>query len=359
MIAMGYLRTRAANWARVFALIPALCTGPAIAQDWITPEACEVTKAVPDPTLLDAADQEEIRANAAAISNGVGRLWQVTSPQGQVSHLWGTFHSSDRLILDLPPELTALLAEARVLVLEYDPVAASRTVLEERLLQAGTWMAPSDPPYEKTFLDGRVLDWATARVTSVAGDDRALAALTDAGLAMLLLSDPCEDFAAGVFPIQDFRLYLAAYEAGLPVAGLESWDAFLSEMSQSDRQQAARAIAEIYGSYLNPQRFSAGRAGSMALYLQGRTADLMAWNQLYLDHFFGREKAAKLAALANGYLLEDRTRIFLRGLRKPLDQGAALIAVGAFHLPGKTGLISLLRAGGYRVERVATAGEAR
>ena len=295
---------------------------------------------------------------ALMIDNGVGRLWQVTSPQGQISHVWGTFHSSDRLILDLPPELTTVLSQAQDLVLEYDPVAQSRNVLEERILQAGIWMAPSDPPYEKTFLDGRVLDWVTARVASVAGDAQALGALTDAGLASLLMSDPCEDFAAGVFPIQDFRLYLSAHEAGLPVVGLESWDAFLAEISQSDRQQTARAIAEVYGSDLNPERFSAGRAGAMAFYRQGRTAELMAWNQLYLDRFFGPEKAAQLAALANGYLVEDRTRVFLRGLRKHLDQGGALVAVGAFHLPGKTGLISLLRAEGYRVARVATAGEA-
>ncbi len=356
---MGFIGLRAKSSAGILTLALGFCVGTAAAQDWITPDACHVSEASLDPALLDPADLKAILAAASKIDNATGRLWQVTSPGGAVSHLWGTFHSSDKLILDLPPELTTLMAQAAVLVLESDPVAKSRTVLEERVLQAGVWMAPADPPYEKTYLDARIEGWVAARVASIAADERAMGALTDAGLASLLLSDPCEDFAAGVLPIQDLRLYLAAHEAGVPVVGLESWDAILTELSQPERQGTARAIAEIYGSYLNPDRFSAGRAGAMAFYRQGRTGTLMAWNQLYLQRFFGQAKALRLAALADGYLVSERNRNFLRGLRKPLGQGGALVAVGAFHLPGKDGLISLLRADGFRVVRVATAGEAR
>jgi uncharacterized protein YbaP (TraB family) len=35
-----------------------------------------------------------------------------------------------------------------------------------------------------------------------------------------------------------------------------------------------------------------------------------------------------------------------------LDKGGAYIAVGALHLPGKSGLIELLRAAGYTVTAV-------
>jgi hypothetical protein len=35
-----------------------------------------------------------------------------------------------------------------------------------------------------------------------------------------------------------------------------------------------------------------------------------------------------------------------------LDQGSVFIAVGAMHLPGKEGLVEVLRQHGYRVEPV-------
>jgi uncharacterized protein YbaP (TraB family) len=172
-----------------------------------------------------------------------------------------------------------------------------------------------------------------------------------------LLSDPCEDFAAGVLPIQDYRLYLAAYEAGVPVQGLESWDAFLVEMSQHDRQETARAIAEIYGAYLNPKDFTKARAASIGLYRQGRIAEMIAWNRQYLRDFYGTAKAENLAALVDGYMIAERNRSFLRAMRKFLDAGSAVIAVGAFHLPGDDGLIAALRGAGYKVERQPVLGE--
>ena len=326
----------------------------AAAQEWITPAACHgpaagaAAVATPELAPVAAAD---------AIENARGKFWMITSPEGRVSHLWGTLHSSERAILDLPAPVTDALRNAAVLLLESDPVAQSRTELEERALQAGVWLAPTDPAYAKSFLDPRLQPWVAARVSAVTHAPEAMARLTDAGLAALLLGDPCEDFGAGVLPVQDMRLYLAAYEAGVPVKGLEAWDAFLTEMSQPERRDTARAIAETYGAYLNPDGFSEARAAGFDAYRRGAVGEMMGWNRLYLARFFGAEKVAKLAELADGYMIAERNQHFLRALRAPLDAGDAFIAVGAFHLPGNRGLIGLLRAAGYRVERLATPGE--
>ena len=57
-------------------------------------------------------------------------------------------------------------------------------------------------------------------------------------------------------------------------------------------------------------------------------------------------------------IIEDRNQQFLKAMRRPLDAGGAVIAVGAFHLPGDAGILAGLAAAGYRVERVQVAGEA-
>ena len=52
-------------------------------------------------------------------------------------------------------------------------------------------------------------------------------------------------------------------------------------------------------------------------------------------------------------LLSDRNlRMFERALPE-FQQGAAFVAVGALHLPGQDGLLSLLHGAGYVVERVS------
>lgn len=331
---------------------------PLAAQDWITPEACRVTPEDADWPSLPADLEPQVNAEAAAMAYGSGRLWKITAPNGKVSHIWASFHSSDPLILDLPPELISFVQQAQVLVLESDPRAEDRLDLEQRSLQAGMWLAPQDIPWDKPWLTGNLRDWAKARSLAIFHDDEAFAALTDAGLAAFLLLDPCEDFAAGALPVQDQRLLLYAHEAGVPVQGLEQWDRFLADVGQPDQQQTAQAIALIGAASLNPDGFSASRKAAFGLYRQGRLGALMIWDRIYLQGIFGKDEAARLSGLARGYMIRDRNQQFLKTMRRPLDAGGAVIAVGAFHLPGDAGILSGLAAAGYRVERVQVTGEA-
>ena len=52
-------------------------------------------------------------------------------------------------------------------------------------------------------------------------------------------------------------------------------------------------------------------------------------------------------------IITDRN-VNMRNRAKPLiDRGSAFIAVGALHLPGKNGLVTLFRDAGYTVTPVA------
>ncbi|MEM9141005.1 MAG: TraB/GumN family protein, partial [Pseudomonadota bacterium] len=51
-------------------------------------------------------------------------------------------------------------------------------------------------------------------------------------------------------------------------------------------------------------------------------------------------------------LLDDRNRAWMGRISQELAKGNVFIAVGALHLPGEAGLVSLIRQAGYQVERI-------
>ena len=81
------------------------------------------------------------------------------------------------------------------------------------------------------------------------------------------------------------------------------------------------------------------------LYLQRDLAGLAALNERPHDD------EALFKALMERTLYRRNRRMAER-MQAPLKQGGAFIGVGALHLPGEQGLLSLLQARGYRVSRV-------
>ena len=71
---------------------------------------------------------------------------------------------------------------------------------------------------------------------------------------------------------------------------------------------------------------------------------------LYSDLPVSRAEVARLQGVFNRHLLDDRNRAWIKVIER--TQGPVLVvAVGAAHLPGKVGLLNLLKARGYSLER--------
>jgi uncharacterized protein YbaP (TraB family) len=303
-----------------------------------------------------AATRAKFEATALGIANSTGRLWQITSSDGAVSHLWGTIHSNDPLVLNLPDQLRAVLSRANFVALEADPILRSRADLEF-YAQGSSFYRDTSLPNPYGSIDRRVLDWIELRMISVGYGEDAIHTLTALGMASIVLQDPCNDFASGILPIQDYRILLLGLDAGAEVVGLEPLDAIIQSLNDDDRQETAFAIIEAYGSLLNPGDKKFSRRTFFALYLQGRIGEMLAYEQQYLEGFFGPDKARRILDLLNGYLVHERNLGFVEAALSLLTAGRSVIAVGVAHLPGELGLINLFRRAGFRVERVMTSGE--
>ncbi|MCP5089086.1 MAG: TraB/GumN family protein [Rhodobacteraceae bacterium] len=323
------------------------------AQHWMTKEACAVRDPKIDHSLTNF---DRVAEQAAKITNGTGRLWRVTSPNGAVSHLWGTLHSTNPLILDLPDELREVLAKAKVVAPEFDPVFKNRRRMEIVAQGSDLWRDLYYPD-ELLKFDSRVQPWIESRLISLGYGAEAAGFLKAPALAEILLADPCDDFSWGALPIQDDRVLLLALDAGAEIAGLEDRFAFRRALSKADMAETLDAVIQVYGTYLDPARFQATRNTSFAFYLQGRIAEMIAMERINMAEFFGLEKGNRFLQLVDDYMLYERNLDFVTAAKPLLDAGGAVISVGCFHLPGENGLVALFRSEGLLVERVFVKGE--
>lgn len=349
---------------RAFASILAgLCLAlPAPAQDWATRDVCTVETPEIHADLFEDPGLDALDAEAARIPNGMGRLWRITAPDGATSHLWGTFHSSDPHILRLVDEVRDLIESARTVAIEIDYSFASRSAYRDAQYIEGRYNEASDPFAINENAGGTIAGlppeisgWILDRAIELGWTEDADLILSPAGMAEMLLSDPCEDFTSGIFPVQDDYIQLIGRLAGARILGLEAPTAFFDDLK--DRPETSDAITAVYGAYLQPVADNRARSTGFALYQTGRIGLMAAWDRAYLDQVLGEAGLAALD-LTNDYLLTFRNARFLAAMRGDLDAGDTFVAVGVGHLPGESGLVEMLRAEGYTVTRVPLPGEA-
>lgn len=338
-------------------LIGLLLPVSAAAKSWDTPAACEVTHPAIHAESIAPLTEPELVAAGQDVINGTGRLWQITTPEGAVSHLWGTYHTTDRSVLDLPDQVKGLINTAKTVMVEVDFTFKTRREIARAREYPGWWR----PDYSNfvfsprtTGLPHKIVDWVEIRLIELGFGQTAANHLTLAAIANLLLTDRCDDFKLGTIPIQDSLIQTLGHIAGAQIIGLEGPNDLMTHLTVFP--ETALAMIKVYGSYLDPDATIKERATSIALYRRGLIGSMIVWDAKHISDTLGKDGREALKE-ADAYLLEQRNLNWLPTLVTQLDAGGGFVAVGSFHLPGPTGLVELFRARGYKVERIPLPGE--
>jgi hypothetical protein len=278
-------------------------------------------QAEPQITFLPAAQESMDR----------GLLWQISSAQGKTSYLFGTIHVDDPAVINLPAPVSSAFNRCRSLTLELlpDPGLAQ---------QSASAML---------FQDGRTL-------ASVAGNDiarRAVAAMQARGMpkdmvmrmkpwaVMVTLSVPENN--TGQF--LDFRLYERALKRGMRTHALETYAEQVSVFETMSMREQTRLLKNTL------DELDALPGFFRRLTQAWLARDLKALQAISDEQMPANDPGS--GKLMQG-LVDDRNRKMLTRLQPRLEEGNAFIAVGALHLPGDRGLITLLREQGYTVTAV-------
>lgn len=259
-------------------------------------------------------------------------FYSVVSPEGRQNWLLGTIHSEDERVLEFPPVLEQALKQAEIVGLELVP---DQEMLE-RLAAA------------MRFPEGqRLSEWLDEALYQRVG-----AALVEYGMAADSV-DRLRPWAAaltlGQPPVRtgrfmDLVLARKAAEHGAVSVGLETLEeqlAFFTGLGEKAHLALLRQAVEDH---------ERGMEDFEALVEAYLATDLQKLQQQARRQLSKLPESVQQSFRVQGITL--RNIEMARRAQPLLDDGAALIAVGALHLPGEQGLVALLREQGNRVEAI-------
>lgn len=279
-----------------------------------------------------------VEAASRQLAFGQGLLWRVERPGELPSHIFGTMHSADPEILDLPPAVEAAFGSARSLTLEVVMDSATQMAMTQSML----------------LIDGRRLEQITGpqrlqrlvQAGSRYGLGRQQIQMFRPWALLVFLSVPPSEYlrqSTGQLPL-DQMLQKRASERGLPLHSLETIEeqimvfAGLPERDLMEMLDLTVALND----QIEPLFVTMKKA-----YLAGDTGTLHR-----LKDEMSSDTPAAIRDLYDNRLIHHRNGVMVERMIDRLEEGRAFVAVGALHLAGEQGVLNLLAQQGYKITRV-------
>lgn len=261
-----------------------------------------------------------------------GLLWEISKPGIPPSYLFGTIHSEDPGVVNLPAAVQQAFAESGTIVLEL-------LMDKDAMMYSATAML---------MMDGRLLPDVIGQPLY----DRVAAVIATRGITEPVLSR-MKPWAVAVtlsVPAQktgqvlDLVLYQEAVKQAKAVKGLETMQEQLDlfdDMPEADQITLLSDAVEYYPELddMYRQMLEAYRARDLGALMRINDSYKEKGNQQMADDFQRR-------------VIDERNQRMAERAQPMLQTGRAFIAVGALHLPGDKGLLNLLEQQGYRIRHV-------
>ncbi|MFB1487171.1 MULTISPECIES: TraB/GumN family protein [unclassified Thiocapsa] len=288
---------------------------------WLVTCAC--ARAEPSTTLDAPAGSSATR----------GILYEIRPPTGTPrSFLFGTIHSDDARVAEMPiPVRDAFIASPGV-ALEVVPDASA-------IIRAMVTMAYTDGRLLRDVLPADLYLETSRALTETGMPEEAFKDLKPWSVVTLLSSPPSE---TGEF--LDMLLFDRAVADGKQVEGLETMTeqlAVFDDLSEDDQITLLRETLATREQL--PLVFEA----LIAAYIERDVDKLQHLSEQHLA-----ESDPRLAAHFQEVVIDSRNRRMVERMVPLLAEGGWFIAIGALHLPGDQGILSLLRKRDYIVTAI-------
>ena len=300
---------------------------------------------------LSAEQRSGLAEMTAGLTHPEGNHWRATRGDAVV-HLIGTLHVDD-------PRHDAVMARIGPVIDSAAALLVEATDEEEAALQSALARDPSlivttDGPTLPELLTEE--EWQRVRAAAA---ERNIPGVMAAKfrpwyLTLLLSLPPCmmEAMATGMDGL-DARIMDRAAAAGVPTSALEPYDTLFTLFAALDvDDQAEMAVASIPAPGEAEDMFAALLAG----YFEERHAEI--WT---LAHFMAKEqldlppeRIDEMFAMLRDVAVTERNANWIPVILDAVETagGPVVVAAGAAHLSGSDGVLALLEAEGFALERL-------
>lgn len=309
-----------------------------------------------DLARSDPAAHAALLARAQTQPNAVGKFWRVSKPGVAPSYLYGTYHDTEVAGLPLDPAVIDALDKARLMQVEL--TLAEQARLEARVAQDPSFIFATDDAGLVSRLLARLEPSQRAEAEAVLakrGLDLATADRLRPWMLYSILGLPaCQLEAIGKgAPVLDTMLMRRATAKGVPLQGLETYEAALGAFDALPRELAPDLLGETLRGVAGEEDT---RATLLALYQAGQTAaigEVSLWAGQGVRPDPAREaEMRRLSAVFSDVLIHRRNRAWLPALSAEMAKGGVFAAFGALHLPGSEGVVALLQGQGFTLTRL-------
>lgn len=259
-----------------------------------------------------------------------GLVFQATRTGSAPIFLVGTMHSDDPRIMAMLPRIVELIGQVETVALEVvqDPAGLASAVAAT-LLPAGQNLFERADPALRDELE---------RAAALRAVPLPLLARMKPWAAALVLGMP--ELSSGQF--LDTAIQREAGQLGRRLVGLE--DA-AEQLAVFDAMDEPLQLALLHAAVKNLGELTTQVEELTLAYLSG---DLGQLEQTAAARYGEMDPAVE--GWFREHLIQRRNRQMVERVRELADEGPLLVAVGALHLPGESGLLASLERLGYRVE---------
>ena len=266
------------------------------------------------------------------LSSQQGLLWQISKPGNTPSYLFGTIHSEDTRVNQLPTLVNSFFEQA-------DSASFELLMDIPTLLKSASAMFFTGEQSLEQLLDEDLYNQVINALNQQGMPADVAKRLKPWAVIAMLNAPPTK---TGEF--LDLLLYRKAQQLKIPTYGLEKVEEQLHVFDSLSLEEQVILLRETLAQFEQmPKIFDKLHE----LYLQRNLTALMQFSTEYMQ--LNHSSYEKLVKNFYKKLVDDRNVKMVKRMQKRLQEGNAFIAVGALHLPGKNGIIKLLQAQGYQV----------
>ena len=257
-------------------------------------------------------------------------LWKVTKDNLEPSYLFGTIHVSDPKIVNLPQAVSSTLNDSDIFVMEAIPE------LEESL-KLTQMMFFDDGRTLKDYIDDMLFN-KTAEILKNYQLSVEAVKFMKPWAAFLVMNYPVNQG----MPL-DLELLTTAQQNGAEIYGLESLSEQGNIFSTMELETQVQLLLDTVCNYeVVSSEFEKMKSLYMARDLNGLIVNS---NKYSLSQETIYKDLVKRLLTDRNYIMADR-------MQTVLEKGNAFIAIGAMHLPGDEGVLSLLDKQGYQITSI-------